>query len=482
MADDTRHDPLEGTGYAAEQRIGSGGMGDVFRAVHRKLGKRVAVKILKQHKGAAGQQVVERLRYEAQAAARIDDPRLVQVFDMGVTGDGRAFYVMELLEGRSLQGEIDKRGALPVREVRRIMLGLLQGLEALHREGLVHRDIKPSNVFYCAERLNQPRRIKILDLGVVKRHPTAPKSGVAAKLKPISAPTKPGLMVGSPRYCSPEQALGSQIDHRSDLYSAGLVLYALLTGRHTTADKRNVVDVLLAQMHELPPAPSEHAPITSELDAVVMRAIAKDPEERYASAPDFAAALRAARIDPLAATTAPAGLARLPGKTELITAPLDERAGALSLVPPPSAVPPPSTVPITQPIAQSESESEPAPCSEVPPSQAPASEALLSEATSTKAPSTMPLSLAEVASLARLSAPTERLAAHPGVSQPRVGPPVRAVGRAAPQVSVETAGSAGAATASSLAAAASKNRNTWRLLAAQLLLLLLLILSIWMVW
>ncbi|MCA9617523.1 MAG: serine/threonine protein kinase, partial [Myxococcales bacterium] len=247
----SERDPLSGTAYRSVRRIGRG---DLFEALHLERGTSVAVKLL----GGPAEGSPERMQLEARVLCRIDDPRIVDVFDVGETSGGQIFYAMELLEGRTLAEELKARRRLPLREARRVMLEVLDGLSALHREGLVHRDLKPSNVFYCTARGDRPRAVKLLELGVMKLSP-APGKAIAALLRPRSArPASRGaaMLTGSPRYLSPEQARGEEVDARSDVYAAGLLLYELITGRGPFHDRQGVGGALVAHIRDAPLPPS----------------------------------------------------------------------------------------------------------------------------------------------------------------------------------------------------------------------------------
>ena len=240
-------DELAGTRYSAVRRLGRGAAGTVFEANHREVGKRVAVKLLHAHL-AGDERILERLTIEAQAQARIDHPNLVPVHDVGTTPDGRPFYVMPLLVGRSLQEELDERDEILAREARGLVLELLEALSAVHREG-VHRDVKPSNIFLC----ERPRTLKLLDLGVLK------VAEHAQLIAPPKVVTQVGISVGTPRYMSPEAARGRQVDARADLYSVGLVLYRMIAGRGPFDDHASVCSMLIAQVKDEPEPPSIYA-------------------------------------------------------------------------------------------------------------------------------------------------------------------------------------------------------------------------------
>jgi eukaryotic-like serine/threonine-protein kinase len=278
-------DPLAGTAYRAVRKLGSGGAGVIYEAVHVALGKRVAVKVLRLT--LAGQpSSLERMRVEAQALAQLRSPHLVDVFDFGHTTDGCPFYAMELLAGADLGREVRRRGAFPPAEAVALVRQLLAGLAVAHRAGIVHRDVKLENLFLCEGPDGAPL-LKILDFGIAKVLPRA------EGLEPPSVRTGDGAVLGTPRFMSPEQALGRAVDERTDVYAAGVVLYELLTGRDPFHHLDGTEPLLRAHVSEEPPPPSRVAPqpIEPALDDVVMRAMAKRPEDRYGSADELSAAL-----------------------------------------------------------------------------------------------------------------------------------------------------------------------------------------------
>jgi serine/threonine-protein kinase len=281
-------DPLAGTAYRALSFIGQGSFGLVLEAQHMALGTVVVVKLLHAHL-ADRPDLVDRLRLEAQAMSRLRSPHLALCTDLAVTPEGRPFLVLERLHGRTVADELEARGPLPVEEAIDVARQTLVGLAVVHEAGLVHRDVKPGNLFLCHGEGGR-RLVKILDFGVAK---VLAQEGQGDGPIPLRFPTEEGTAVGSPRSFSPEQARGRAVDARTDVYAAGIVLYALLTGKGPFDDCLTVTAIMHAHVFVVPPAPSRAAlqVIPPELDAVVMRALAKSPDERFASARDFAAAL-----------------------------------------------------------------------------------------------------------------------------------------------------------------------------------------------
>ncbi|WP_437725411.1 serine/threonine-protein kinase [Sorangium sp. So ce861] len=303
-------DELEGTPYRALRRLGRGGMGEVIEAEHRALRKRVVVKLVR--RALAGDpRFADRLRVEAQALAAVSSPHVVAVLDLGRTPAGRPYLVMERLEGRTLGEELARRGSLPVAEAIDLVRQVLAGLSAAHRVGLVHRDVKLDNVFLCAPGSAAPgggRVAKLLDFGVAKVLDGGVEPGVAGvagaerpfPLEGPAYPTEAGLLVGTPRTASPEQARCQPVDARADVYAVGLLMYTLLVGHGPFAHLDDALAVLRAHVLEAPAAPSRRAaqPIPPALDRAVLRALAKRPEERFQSAEAFAEELGRIAAEP----------------------------------------------------------------------------------------------------------------------------------------------------------------------------------------
>ncbi|WP_437486490.1 serine/threonine-protein kinase [Sorangium sp. So ce1014] len=300
-------DALEGTPYRALRVLGRGGMGEVIEAEHRALGKRVVVKLVR--RALAGDpRFADRLRVEAQALAVIVSPHVVAVMDLGTTPGGRAYLVMERLEGGTLREELERRGPLPVAEAIEVTRQVLAGLSAAHRVGIVHRDVKLDNVFLCAPGAAAPgavapgaavpgaaRVVKVLDFGVAKVLDagvarTGPGAAPPRFLVGPAYPTEAGLLVGTPRTASPEQARCQPVDARTDVYAVGLLMYTLLVGHGPFAHVEDALEVLRAHVREAPSPPSRHAAqvIPAAVDGAVLKALAKLPEERFQSAEAFA--------------------------------------------------------------------------------------------------------------------------------------------------------------------------------------------------
>ncbi len=353
---DSRDDPLIGQhigSYRVIGRIGSGGMGTVYKALHPQIGSRVAIKVLASEL-ALGDESVSRFFAEARAANLIRHEGIINVLDMGRLPDGGPYMLMELLDGTTLAERIEVDGPLSVARCVSLLADVLDALGAAHRAGIIHRDIKPHNVF-----VTTAGRVKLLDFGVAKLRapPGSLRGGDHNQLVSI-ATTAAGVLVGTPHYCSPEQALALPLDARSDLYAVGVMAYEMLTARHPF-EAETLYDLLRLHIEAPPPSLCQRrADIPFELERWVLRALAKDPDERHPSAE----AMRAALLAPDAASLAPtvpsvasdtrpapppfSGIATQPPLSDTARAALAVPSSAPALLPahhPPSqpALPPP---------------------------------------------------------------------------------------------------------------------------------------------
>jgi serine/threonine-protein kinase len=277
--------------YRVLRQLGEGGMGAVFEAEHTGVGRRVAVKVL--HAQFAKQpEIVGRFEREARAAAAIGHDNIIDVLDVG-SHDGTPFMIMEFLKGESLGARIEARGRLTVPEALHVMTQVLSALNAAHAAGIVHRDLKPDNV-YLIQRAGVADFVKLLDFGVSK---FKSEPGESKGL------TQTGAMMGTPYYMAPEQALAKRdIDHRADLYSAGVMLYQLVTGTlpFLAESQAELLMAIVYQPFGITP-PRQHNPELPEaLEAVILKAMCKEREGRFADCAEFAAALGALDVPGLA--------------------------------------------------------------------------------------------------------------------------------------------------------------------------------------
>jgi serine/threonine protein kinase len=262
--------------YTVTGTLGEGGMGVVYAAHDQRLGRAVAIKMIKATVSDA--EARDRLNREARSAASINHPAICQLYEIGEV-DGELFLAMELLQGESLASRL-ARGPLPLGEAVSTTLGILQGIDALQRQGLVHRDLKPSNIFLT------PHGVKLLDFGLATTADGALGVATAIRL------TQPGTVVGTPQYAAPEQLQAGQVDTRTDIFAAGAVLYEMLAGKSPFGGA-SAVEVFHAILYEQPPVLTG-GPAVAALDRIVHRALSKSPNDRYQTVEAMAQELRAA--------------------------------------------------------------------------------------------------------------------------------------------------------------------------------------------
>ncbi|MGW3622683.1 protein kinase domain-containing protein [Streptomyces sp. NPDC000880] len=312
---------VAGGRYQLRDLLGQGGMASVYLAYDSALDRQVAIKTLHTELGRE-QSFRERFRREAQAVAKLSHTNIVSVFDTGedeLDGSLMPYIVMEYVEGQPLgsvlQADIQQYGAMPADKALKVTADVLAALETSHEMGLVHRDIKPGNVMMTKRGI-----VKVMDFGIAR----AMQSGVTSM-------TQTGMVVGTPQYLSPEQALGRGVDARSDLYSVGIMLFQLLTGR-IPFDADSPLAIAYAHVQEEPVAPSTiNRSVTPAMDALVARALKKNPNERFPSA----AAMRyeCARVASAGQTGAPVIIGGAPatsgaGVGSAVFPPLDQSTPA----------------------------------------------------------------------------------------------------------------------------------------------------------
>jgi eukaryotic-like serine/threonine-protein kinase len=286
---DPRVGTVVGDRYRVLGRIGEGGMGAVFRAEHILMKKVVALKLLHAETGQV-EEAARRFEREAQSASRLNHPNIVSVTDFGRNHTGELFLVMEFVAGESLADLLAREGRLSVARARRLAGQILSALEHAHGQKVIHRDLKPANVMLVQSpdaRLGETA--KILDFGIAK---------ITENSEGEPTLTKGVMIFGTPSYMSPEQATGQEVDSRSDLYSCGIILYEMLTGKKPF-EAEDVVKLMAIQVTAPPPRFASVAPgaeIPASLEAVVMRALEKDRERRYRTAAEFREALERTEV------------------------------------------------------------------------------------------------------------------------------------------------------------------------------------------
>jgi serine/threonine-protein kinase len=265
--------------YHLRERIGTGGMGEVYLAEHQFLKRPCAIKLIRPGK-AADPRALARFEREVHTTAQLSHWNTVEIYDYGRTEDGTFFYVMEYLPGLSLAELVERHGPLPPERVIHLLRQACRALEEAHGLGLIHRDLKPANLF-AAHRGGLHDVTKILDFGLAKRQVETPAMQLSHH----------GSITGSPLYMSPEQASGQRADHRSDIYSLGAVAYCLLTGQAPFRGD-NALSVMIAHARDPANPPTALRPdIPQDLERVVLRCLAKDPGDRYQDAASLGRAL-----------------------------------------------------------------------------------------------------------------------------------------------------------------------------------------------
>jgi formylglycine-generating enzyme required for sulfatase activity/serine/threonine protein kinase len=260
--------------YAIESEIGRGAMGEVYKGLDPVINRHVAIKAFyRRGDDSVGVELAARFRQEAQAAGRLNHPGIVSVYEYGEDGD-LAFIAMELVEGHTLAELIKQQIHLSFEEVSNLAIKMLEALQYAHSKGVVHRDIKPSNIMRT-----DSGDVKITDFGIARIE--------------SSELTRTGTVIGTPGYMSPEQLMGKQVDHRSDIFSCGVLLYELLTGESAFSATNPTTTMYKVVHTELPPASKICPTVPASFDPLLAKALAKNPEDRFASAQAFAQAINA---------------------------------------------------------------------------------------------------------------------------------------------------------------------------------------------
>jgi serine/threonine-protein kinase len=278
--------------YEVLRRLGEGGMGVVYEALHLGINRHCAIKVLRPDETQHNEEALARFKLEAEVTGSLGHPNIIQVTDIGKTPTGAPYLVMEFLKGKSLAEAIDQQGPLALDWAVTIIIHVLDALAVVHHEGVIHRDLKPDNIFLAEMgRPDRPKTVvKVLDFGLAK-----PVNLTLGENKI----TRLGFTMGTPFYMPPEQARAQGVDARSDLFAAGVTLYEMLTAA-LPYEGNTFYDLVAAMTAGNPLPPSSHRPeVPAELDAVILKAIANEQEDRYQNADKFIEAL---------APFAPAGL------------------------------------------------------------------------------------------------------------------------------------------------------------------------------
>ncbi len=293
-----QNDPLIGAEVAGRykviKRLGEGGMGQVYLAMHEVIEKKVALKVLRPEYSEKPD-IVTRFQQEAISASRIKHPNVLEVFDFGQLEDNGCFFLaMEFLEGRDLSDEISANGVMEPNRAIPVALQICRALGAAHSKGVVHRDMKPENVF-LQRTTDGEEIVKIVDFGIAQlRSPDKPQ-GEGPEEPKRRRLTKTGMIFGTPEYMAPEQAAGKQADLRVDIYATGIILYEMFTGAVPFTGE-TFMAVLASQLNDDAPGMREivpDLPLSRELEAVIMHTLAKKPDDRFQSMAELAAAISA---------------------------------------------------------------------------------------------------------------------------------------------------------------------------------------------
>ncbi len=325
--------------YEVEGLLGKGAFGTVFKAVHPLIGKQVAIKVLAR-RFSVDPEMVSRFIAEARAVNQIRHRHIIDIFSFGKLDDGRQYYVMEYLDGETLDQLLDREKRIPVGEALAILRAIAKALDAAHAKGITHRDLKAENVFLGRDS-DGGLFPKLLDFGIAKL--MSPEDGLKHK-------TRTGAPIGTPYYMSPEQCRGKDVDHRTDIYAFGVLVYLMLTGVYPH-DADDYMSILMAQISDTPSAPSTHnAELTPEIDEVVGWLMRKEPADRPADLRSAMKALEQAATSAGLATSVPTAswdVQSSPGHKPFETQPPHTSSARITGIPrgqltPESQLPPPA--------------------------------------------------------------------------------------------------------------------------------------------
>ncbi len=317
--------------YEIAGELGKGAMGVVYKATDPNIGRTVAIKTLRiDIHGTENEEILGRFKNEARAAGMMNHANIITIYDAG-EHEGMFYIAMELIEGQTLQGLLKQEKALPLEKVTNIVRQVCAGLDYAHARGIIHRDIKPANIMITGD-----GTVKIMDFGIAKSGGTGM--------------TSTGQVVGTPNYMSPEQVKGKPLDGRTDLFSVGVVLYEMLTGSRPFAGE-NVTSIIYKIVHENPPAPRELVDgLHPGLSAVVMKALAKAPEERFATGAEFARAVQAYPWFKTEVAAPPVEVIRFGSNSDAIASPAPSATGSALAVKPAGKAEP---APVSRPAVKS---------------------------------------------------------------------------------------------------------------------------------
>ncbi len=277
--------------YHLEELLGSGGMGEVWKASHRLLARSAAIKLIRpDSSGSDGRESIKRFEREVQAAAGLQSPHTVNIYDFGTTEDGTFYYVMELLEGFDVETLVARFGPVPAERAVHILIQACHSLAEAHQGGLIHRDVKPANIYVCRYGLEWDF-VKILDFGLVKNTATETNERQL---------TRAGVLAGTPGYMAPELGMGtSDLDWRADIYALGAVGYWLVTGETLFDSKRPAMQIIMDHVQKVPIPPSRRTSnaIPTRLEEILMSCLQKDPNNRPQTMQELAASLRMVPIE-----------------------------------------------------------------------------------------------------------------------------------------------------------------------------------------
>ena len=265
--------------YEILSKVGAGGMSDVYKAKDHILSRFVAIKVLKQE-FSEDSSFVTKFRAEAQSAAGLEHPNIVNIYDVG-SENGLYYIVMEYVEGITLKTYIEKKGQLSFKESASIAIQVARGIEAAHNKNIIHRDIKPQNII-----ISKDGKVKVTDFGIARATTSTATQAVTT------------TVMGSVHYTSPEQARGGIVDEKSDIYSAGITMYEMITG-HVPFDGDSTVTVALKHLNEVIKSPAEEVPdIPYSLECIIMKCTQKLPNKRYMSCEELLQDLKHSLVDP----------------------------------------------------------------------------------------------------------------------------------------------------------------------------------------